>query len=48
MKVGHFFVAKLCKVKVNEFSIGFGPLILKKKGKETEYTLRLIPLGRFC
>lgn len=44
---GHFFVAKLCKVKVNEFAIGFGPTILKKKGKETLYALRLIPLGGF-
>ena len=44
---GHFLVAKLCKVKVNEFSIGFGPKILKKQGKETLYALRLIPLGGF-
>lgn len=45
---GHFLVAKLCKVKVNEFAIGFGPKIWSKQGKETRYTLRLIPLGRFC
>ncbi len=44
---GHFLVAKLCKVKVNEFAIGFGPTILKKQGKETKYALRLIPLGGF-
>ena len=44
---GHFFVAKLCKVKVNEFSIGFGPILLKKQGKTTKYVLRLIPLGGF-
>lgn len=44
---GHFLIAKLCKVKVNDFSIGFGPIIWKKKGKETNYTLRLIPLGGF-
>ena len=44
---GHFFVAKLCKIKVNEFAIGFGPIILKKQGKETLYALRLIPLGGF-
>lgn len=41
-------VAKKCKVKVNEFSIGFGPVIWKKQGKETKYTVRLIPLGGFC
>ena len=44
---GHFTIAKLCKVKVNEFSIGFGPILFKKQGKETKYELRLIPLGGF-
>ena len=44
---GHFLVAKICKVKVNEFAIGFGPTIWKKDGKETKYALRLIPLGGF-
>lgn len=44
---GHFLVAKLCKVKVNEFAIGFGPKIWEKQGKETKYALRLIPLGGF-
>ena len=46
-EAGHFTVAKLCKVKVNEFAIGFGPVIWKKQGKETKYALRLIPLGGF-
>ena len=31
---GHFIVAKLCKIRVNEFAIGFGPVIFKKQGKE--------------
>ena len=44
---GHFLVAKLCKIKVKEFAIGFGPTIWKKQGKETKYALRLIPLGGF-
>ncbi len=44
---GHFIVAKLCKVRVNEFAIGFGPTIWKKQGKETKYAIRLIPLGGF-
>ena len=44
---GHFIIAKLCKVKVNEFAIGFGPTIWSKQGKETKYALRLIPLGGF-
>ena len=46
-ETGHFLVAKFCKVKVNEFAIGFGPVIWKKQGKETKYELRLIPLGGF-
>ncbi len=44
---GHFLVAKFCKVKVNEFAIGFGPVIWKKQKGETKYALRLIPLGGF-
>ena len=44
---GHFLVAKLCKIKVLEFAIGFGPTIWSKQGKETKYALRLIPLGGF-
>lgn len=44
---GHFTVAKLCKVKVNEFSIGFGKSIWKKQTNETLYTIRIIPLGGY-
>ena len=44
---GHFLVAKLCKITVHEFAIGFGPTIWSKQGKETKYELRLIPLGGF-
>lgn len=47
-EAGHLLVAKWCKVKVNEFAIGFGPTIWKKQGKETKYALRLVPLGGFC
>ena len=46
-ETGHFIVARICKVKVKEFAIGFGPTIWKKQGKETKYALRLIPLGGF-
>lgn len=45
---GHCIVAKLCKVKVNEFAIGFGKVIWQKQGKETKYSIRMIPLGGFC
>ena len=44
---GHFLAAKLSKVKVNQFAIGFGPQIYSFQGKETKYALRLIPLGGF-
>ena len=44
---GHFLIAKLFKVKVKEFAIGFGPIIWEKQGKETKYVLRIIPLGGF-
>ena len=44
---GHFTVAKLCNVKVNQFAIGFGPKVIEYQGKETLYALRLIPLGGF-
>lgn len=46
-ELGHFTVAKICKVKVNEFAIGFGPVLLRWQGKETKYQLRLIPIGGF-
>ena len=46
-ETGHFIVARLCKIKVNEFGVGFGPKIWHKKIKGTEYELRLIPLGGF-
>ena len=46
-ELGHFLVAKKCKVKVKEFSIGFGKELWSKQGKETKYTIRLIPLGGY-
>ncbi len=45
---GHFIWAKICGVYVYEFAIGMGPKLFSKKGKETEYTLRAIPIGGFC
>lgn len=44
---GHFIVAKACGIKVLKFSIGFGPKLFKKQGKETEYSIRALPLGGF-
>lgn len=45
---GHFIVAKLCGIRVNEFAIGMGPAIFKKQKGETLYALRLLPIGGFC
>ena len=47
-EAGHCIVAKLCGVKVNEFSIGMGPLIWQKQGVETYYSLRAVPFGGYC
>lgn len=46
-ELGHFLAAKLCKVPVEAFSIGFGKPILKKKIGETEYRLSPIPFGGY-
>ncbi|MDD6394677.1 MAG: M50 family metallopeptidase [Acutalibacteraceae bacterium] len=45
---GHFITAKKFGVKVNEFALGMGPKIWSKQGKETMYSLRLIPIGGYC
>lgn len=45
---GHFIVAKLCGIRVDEFAIGMGPVIYKKQGKETLFTVRALPIGGFC
>lgn len=44
---GHFLAARLQGIHVNRFSIGFGPILWKFQGPETEYALRAIPLGGF-
>jgi len=47
-ELGHFLAARLFKVKVNEFALGMGPAIFKKKKGDTLYALRLLPIGGFC
>ncbi len=47
-ELGHFLAARLCGVRVNEFSIGMGPLLWHKETGETRYSLRLLPIGGFC
>ncbi len=46
-ELGHFVVAKLFGVKVLTFSLGFGPKIIRIRGKETEYCVGILPLGGF-
>ena len=45
---GHFLAAKACGVRVNEFSIGMGPQLFHKTKGDTEYSLRLLPIGGYC
>jgi len=47
-ELGHFLAAKACGVRVNEFAIGMGPALLKKTKGDTQYSLRLLPIGGFC
>lgn len=47
-ELGHFLAARLCGVRVNEFSIGMGPLLWHRETGETRYSLRLLPIGGFC
>jgi len=46
-ELGHFIVAKLSDIKVNEFSLGFGPQLISLKSQETHYSLRLLPFGGY-
>ena len=44
---GHFTFAKLFGVRVNEFSIGMGPVLFKKQKGETQYSFRALPIGGY-
>lgn len=46
-ELGHFLVAKSLGIWVYEFSLGFGPVLWKRKTDETQYSLRAFPLGGF-
>ncbi len=45
---GHFWVAKKCNVLVEEFSVGMGPKLWGFKKGDTDYNIRILPLGGFC
>jgi len=46
-ELGHFVVAKLAGIRVYEFALGFGPSIAKVRRGETDYSIRVFPLGGF-
>lgn len=46
-ELGHFSAAKALKIKVNDFSIGFGPAIWKRTKGDTTYAIRIFPLGGY-
>ncbi len=47
---GHYLAGKIFHFKINEFAIGFGPAIFKKRSKKTDelFSVRIIPLGGYC
>lgn len=46
-ELGHFTLAKLNNVKVEEFSLGMGPKIVSRQGKETNYMIKAFPIGGY-
>ncbi len=46
-ELGHFMAAKISNVRVERFSMGFGPVLLKVRGGETEYCISAIPFGGY-
>ncbi len=47
-EAGHFIAARLCKVRVDTFSLGFGPRLFGWQRGDTLYQIALLPLGGFC
>jgi len=47
-EAGHLFASKICGVRVEEFSVGMGPLIYEKQKGETQYSIRAVPIGGYC
>ena len=46
-ELGHFYAAKRCGIKVNTFSLGFGPRLIGFQRGETEYKISLLPFGGY-
>ncbi len=47
-ELGHFLMAKLSGIRVNEFALGMGPKLFSFQKGETKYALRLLPIGGYC
>ena len=47
-ELGHFLAARICKVRVETFSLGFGPRLLGWRRGPTMYQIALVPLGGYC
>ena len=47
-ELGHFWMGRALGFTITEFSVGLGPKIFGIKGKETEFTLRALPIGGSC
>ena len=45
---GHFITAKKCGILVHEFAVGMGPVLWSKQVGETQYSIRLLPIGGYC
>jgi len=46
-ELGHFLAARLQGIYANRFAIGFGPILWKYQTRDTEFSLRLLPIGGF-
>ncbi len=46
-ELGHFLVARFCRVKILTFALGFGPTLFSHTRGDTEYALKAIPLGGY-
>lgn len=47
-ELGHFLLAKANRITVTEFAIGMGPKLFGFKKRETQYSIRLLPIGGYC
>ncbi len=45
---GHYKVAKMCGIEVPVFALGFGPTLFKWKKNNTDFSIKLLPLGGYC